>query len=346
VFVTGHTGFKGGWLVAWLNELGAVVHGFALDPPTDPSLFEVADIGSLLASDIRGDVGNLSAIRMAMRQAQPEVVFHLAAQPLVRAGYADPIETFRTNTLGSAHVLEAGRGIDSLQAVVLVSTDKVYDNDETGQAFQESDRLGGRDPYSASKAAAELVIASYRSSFYADAAKSPRVASARAGNVIGGGDWAIDRLVPDCLRAFAGGRQVMLRNRSAVRPWQHVLEPLSGYLTLAERLMGPDGRKFASAWNFGPAATSEQSVGDLAQMVADAWGPSAVVTTDSATHRPHEATLLRLDTTRARTDLGWAPRLTLPQAVDSTVAWHRAWLNGRPMLEFTQTQIRDYRAAK
>lgn len=347
VLVTGHTGFKGGWLALWLHRLGATVHGYALEPPTTPSLFEVARLGSLLASDTRADLADLARLQSAMQRARPEVVFHLAAQPLVRESYRDPLGTFATNVMGTAHVLQAARGVDCVHAVVAITTDKVYANPESAVPFRETDPLGGRDPYSASKAAAEIVTASYRASFFLDqTASDARVATARAGNVIGGADWAADRLVPDCLRAFERGEPVRLRYPNAVRPWQHVLEPLSGYLRLAEHLVGKDGQRFADAWNFGPDDADAASVGTVANMTAGLWGDDARVEHASHADDPHEAGILRLDSTKARTQIGWRPRWSLTQALEHTVAWHRAWKRSADMTAFSLSQISDYETAR
>jgi CDP-glucose 4,6-dehydratase len=271
------------------------------------------------------------------------VVFHLAAQPLVRESYRDPLGTLATNVMGTAHVLEATRNIDSVRAVVLITTDKVYDNRETNEPYREVDSLGGHDPYSASKAAAEIVAASYRASFFStENGHSARIATARAGNVIGGGDWALDRLVPDCLRAFAAGDAVRLRFPHSVRPWQHVLEPLAGYLRLADRLLTPDGETFAKAWNFGPDASGDATVGEVAQTTAQLWGDGARVELAPSTANPHEAGMLRLDSTRARTALGWTPRWPLRRALEQTVAWHQAWLRGTDMSAVCRDQIEAY----
>lgn len=347
VFVTGHTGFKGSWLSLWLHKLGARVHGYALDPPTNPSLFAVAHVGEVMASDTRADLADLGALRRALSAAQPEVVFHLAAQPLVRVSYGDPLGTFATNVMGTVHLLEALRGLDSVGVIVIITTDKVYENREWVYPYREVDPLGGYDPYSASKAAAELVVASYRASFYGNhTSHAVHIATARAGNVIGGGDWAMDRLVPDCLRAFATGEPVRLRYPHAVRPWQHVLEPLSGYLHLAEHLFAGNGAKFARAWNFGPDASGDATVAEVAEMTARLWGHNAHVEHEPSTGNPHEAGLLKLDSTRARSELGWRPRWSLEQALQHTVAWHRAWVNGKDMRARTLGQICTYQTAE
>jgi len=347
VLVTGHTGFKGGWLALWLHRLGATVHGYALDPPTEPSLFEVAGIESLLASDTRADLADLARVMAALKKAQPEVMFHLAAQPLVRESYHDPLGTLATNVMGTANVLEAARATDSLRVVVLITTDKVYENREWVYPYREVDPLGGQDPYSASKAASEIVAAGYRASFFSERSGHPaRVATVRAGNVIGGGDWAADRLVPDCLRAFSTGEPVHLRFPQAVRPWQHVLEPLSGYLQLAERLLAPDSRELARAWNFGPDADGDATVGDVAETMALLWGHGAQVEHTSLAENPHEAGLLRLDSTRARTELGWRPRWSLQEALKRTVTWHQAWKQGADMKALSLDEIYAYEASR
>ena len=346
VFVTGHTGFKGSWLALWLHQLGAKVHGYALDPPTEPSLFEVARIRSLLASDTRADLADIARLKLALSAAQPAVLFHLAAQPLVREGYRDPLGTLASNVMGTANVLEAVREIHSIRAAVLITTDKVYENREWVYPYREVDRLGGHDPYSASKAAAEIVVASYRASFFADKSDhNARLATARAGNVIGGGDWAADRLVPDCQRAYAAGELVRLRFPRAVRPWQHVLEPLAGYLGLAEHLLTPDNASFDKAWNFGPDASGDATVGEVAEATARLWGDSAGVELAPSSENPREAGLLRLDSSCARNELGWKPRWSLQQALEQTVAWHRAWTLGADMATVSLDQIRAYEAA-
>lgn len=344
VLLTGHTGFKGGWLALWLARLGARVHGYALAPPTQPNLFEVAGVPGVLASDTRADLADVGQLTATAKRVRPEIVFHLAAQPLVSEGYRDPLGTIATNVVGTAHVLDAVRAVDSVRAVVIVATDKVYENVETGHAFTEGDALGGHDPYSASKAAAEIVVASYRSSFFGDGRHPARIATARAGNVIGGGDWAVDRLVPDCLRAYAAGEPVRLRSPDAVRPWQHVLGPLSGYLALASRLLGEDGARFAGAWNFGPDPADDASVQEVAQRVATLWGGGACVE-PNANPQWHEAGLLRLDSTRARSELQWGPRWPLQQALERTVAWERARLRGDDMRVASEEQIADYYGA-
>ncbi|WIL20856.1 CDP-glucose 4,6-dehydratase [Geothrix sp.] len=337
VFLTGHTGFKGGWLTLWLEALGAKVHGFALPPPTRPNLFDAAGIEAHVSGSTLGDLADRALLANALQQAQPEVVFHLAAQPLVRHSYAFPVETFATNVLGTVHLLEAVRGCPSVRAVVNVTTDKCYENQEWPWGYRENDPLGGADPYASSKACSELVTAAYRRSFLGTAGVG--VATARAGNVIGGGDWAADRLLPDAFRALDGGKPLIIRAPGAIRPWQHVLESLSGYLALAERLH-EDGQAFAGAWNFGPSEQGARSVADLLGRLAE-LEPTFRWEHD-ASPQPHETSVLMLDSTRTRLKLGWQPRWQVETALARSLAWHQAWRQGRDMAEFTLEQIRDY----
>jgi CDP-glucose 4,6-dehydratase len=344
VLVTGHTGFKGGWLTLWLHRLGAEVHGYSLDPPTTPSLFNVVRIRSLLASDTRCDVLDLRALQQVFQKAAPEVVFHLAAQPLVRASYRDPVGTLATNIMGTANVLEAARHTEAVRAVVLITTDKVYENREWPYPYREVDRLGGHDPYSASKASAEIVAASYRQSFFNNASETfARIATARAGNVIGGGDWSPDRLLPDCVKAFQNQEPVVLRYPHSVRPWQHVLEPLQGYLKLGERLSSADG--FARAWNFGPPPDGDADVFRVASLTAQQWGGAARVECAPGGGEPHETGQLRLDSTLAGRELGWRPGWALEQALSHTVRWYRAWAEGSEMATLSREQICAYEEA-
>lgn len=337
VFVTGHTGFKGSWLCLWLQSMGAEVTGYAL-PPEDPALFAEAQLGDGMRSHF-GDISHLARLAGALSEADPEIVFHLAAQALVRRSYANPVETYATNVLGTVHLLEAVRRGGGVRAVVNVTSDKCYENREWVWGYRESDELGGRDPYSSSKAAAELVTRSYRASFLRPAGIA--VATARAGNSIGGGDWAPDRLIPDVIRAR--GRSVEVRNPGAVRPWQHVLEPLAGYLLLAEALSA-DGDRFASAWNFGPDPGNVQSVSAVVDGLLSRLPGSARWQHDSEPHPP-EAHCLRLDSTKARTELGWRPRWNLDQSLDAVAEWYRARENGGDMREVTLGQIAAYSAA-
>ncbi len=337
VLLTGHTGFKGAWMALWLQSLGAVVRGVALAPPDGPSLFVAARVAEGMEHRV-ADIRDLAAVSSLVNEFKPEVVIHMAAQPLVRASYREPVETFSTNVMGTVHVLEAARQAGSVRAIVNVTTDKCYENRELGAAYRESDALGGRDPYSSSKACAELVSAAYRQSFLDESGIF--LATARAGNVIGGGDWSEDRLVPDLLRALAAGEAVHIRNPHAVRPWQHVLEPLSGYLLLCERLC-EQGQPAACAWNFGPRAEDARDVGSLATALCERWGAGAKWVSDRR-EGPHEATLLMLDSGKASRHLAWNPRWTLDQALDRTVDWHRAWLRGEDMRAVCLRQIGDY----
>jgi len=315
VFVTGHTGFKGSWLATWLARLGAQVTGYALAPDQTPNLFEAARVAGDIDSRT-GDVRNFESLREALAGSEAEIVFHLAAQSLVRKSYESPVETYATNVMGTVHLLEAVRALKSVRAVVVVTSDKCYENREWSRPYREDDALGGRDPYSNSKACQELVASAYRQSF-----PGPAIATARAGNVIGGGDWARDRLVPDLIRAFSEGEPAVIRNPASIRPWQHVLEPLHGYLLLAEKLVEGDG--FAEAWNFGPSGADVRPVRWIADALMARWGEGARWTQDAGTH-PHEAVTLTLDSTRARRALGWTPRLSLDESLDWIVEWHRA----------------------
>lgn len=332
VLLTGHTGFKGSWLSLALASAGAEVHGFSLSVPTQPALYEIARVSELLAGSVMADIRDFAAVQAAIRAAQPEVIFHLAAQPLVRESYRTPLETMATNVMGTAHLLEAARQVLSVKAVVVVTTDKCYQNQEWQWPYREQDALGGHDPYSASKACAELVSACWRQSF-----GGPSIATARAGNVIGGGDWAAERLVPDILAALAEGRPVVIRRPQAVRPWQHVLEPLSGYLLLAEALLKGEG---AEAWNFGPADEDSVAVAELAGGLCRLWGKGSLSVQDDG--GPHEAGLLKLDSSKARQTLGWQPRWRLEAALAATCDWHRAWLSGTDMQRLTIQQISSY----
>lgn len=340
VLVTGHTGFKGGWLSLWLRRLGAEVTGFALEPPDGPSLFAAAEVADDLRSVI-GDLRDAPAIAAAVAEARPEVIFHLAAQPLVRAGYSDPAGTYATNVMGTVHLLEAIRSTHGVRAVVVATTDKCYENREWIWPYRENDRLGGRDPYSSSKACAELVVVAYRESFLA--AGGVRIATVRAGNVIGGGDWAEDRLIPDLMRASRAGDVVAIRAPRAIRPWQHVLDPLAGYLGLAARLAADDGDRFAAAWNFGPPAEDARTVGWVVEQLAKRWDGISWRYDDAGDH-PHEAQLLKLDSTQAIARLGWRPRVPLGTALDWVADWYRADAGGADIRSLTLTQIARYEA--
>lgn len=342
VFLTGHTGFKGGWLALWLAKRGAQIRGYALDPQGQPNFFTAAQVGDVL-EDVRGDIRDSAKLETAMTEFRPEAVFHLAAQPLVRQSYADPLGTYATNVMGTAHVLEAVRKTQSVRAVVCITTDKCYQNREWIWPYRETDPLGGYDPYSSSKACAEIVAAAYRSSFFPIerfAEHRVGVATARAGNVIGGGDWSEDRLIPDLIRGFQAGRPVLIRHPKAIRPWQHVLESLHGYLLLAEQLLV--GRaQFASAYNFGPDEEKAWAVEAIATKLVELWGDGAAWANDTAP-TPHEAHVLKLDASRARAELDWRPRLTTEAALKWTVAWYRAWSQGAEMRGVTEEQIAGY----
>ncbi|MCZ8325615.1 MAG: CDP-glucose 4,6-dehydratase [Sphingomonadaceae bacterium] len=344
VLVTGHTGFKGSWLALWLHRLGAEVTGIALDPPTTPSLFAEARIAELVDHHVC-DIRDLARVHEIFAKARPEVVFHLAAQPLVRLSYEQPVETFDTNVMGTVHLLEAARLVGSVEAFVCITTDKCYENREWVWPYRESDPMGGYDPYSSSKGCAELVVSAYRRSFFpvqAIGEGGMALASVRAGNVIGGGDWALDRLLPDLVRAFERGEAPAIRSPSAVRPWQHVLEALHGYLLIAERLLADEG-EFADAWNFGPADSDARPVSWIVAQLQALWGETKPPQPWTGAV-PHEAGLLRLDTSKARALLGWSPVLPLGEALGWIVEWHKAFAAGGDARHLTQDQIDRYRA--
>ena len=321
VFLTGHTGFKGSWLSLWLQSMGANVYGLAIAPPTTPALFNEADVGAGMNSTI-GDIRDYATVLAAMSACDPDVVIHMAAQPLVRYSYHAPIETYATNVMGTVHLLEAARQVGTVRAIVNVTTDKCYENKEWAWGYREDEPMGGYDPYSSSKGCSELVTSAYRRSFFKQ--NSVALASVRAGNVIGGGDWATDRLVPDILRAFEKNLPVVIRNPHATRPWQHVLEPLSGYMNLAERLYN-DGSPFAEGWNFGPLEGDARPVQWIVENMVQLWGRGAGWQLDGTDH-PHEAHYLKLDISKAKTKLDWHPRWPLATALEHIVDWHRAWL--------------------
>ncbi len=338
VLVTGHTGFKGGWLTLWLNRLGAQVSGIGMKPDTEPNLFELAEIAHLCDSHFC-DIRNQKALSQLIKKIQPEVVFHLAAQPLVRFSYKEPIETFNTNIMGTAHILEALRDLESVKSVVIVTTDKVYRNNEWEWPYRENDALGGYDPYSASKAASEFVISSYRLSFLAK--QGVAVASARAGNVIGGGDWSSDRLIPDAIRAWQKGKSIEVRRPNAVRPWQHVLEPLFGYMILAEQLSTNIG--LADAYNFGPETQEAVTVSHLLDLASKNYGIGKVSHCKEL-RGPKEAELLELDIAKARKILGYYPRLKLADEIELTINWYRSQQNGFNSRELCNNDIATYEA--
>ncbi|MCB2061011.1 MAG: CDP-glucose 4,6-dehydratase [Novosphingobium sp.] len=345
VLVTGHTGFKGSWLSLWLRAMGAEVTGFALPPPTEPSLFDAARIGELVRH-VEGDVRDQEALQGVVENTRPEAIFHLAAQPLVRLSYQQPVETYATNVMGTVNLLEAARHVSGLKAIVCVTSDKCYENHEWVWPYRETDPMGGHDPYSSSKGCAELVTAAWRNSFFLSG--GPALASVRAGNVIGGGDWAMDRLVPDLVRAFEAGVSPLIRSPQAVRPWQHVLEALGGYLLLAERLLAGE-RGLAEAWNFGPSDEDARPVSWIVERMRAAWdnrvGSSASQALADNGPFPHEAGLLRLDCSKARAALGWRPSLNLERALEWVVDWHKAVAGGADARAVTLGQIREYHTA-
>lgn len=349
VFITGHTGFKGSWFSLWLASLGARITGYALPPEGDNPLFETIGADKDV-STVWGDIRDFERLAAAVRLTEPEIVFHLAAQPLVRASYRAPVDTYAVNVMGTVHLLEAVRlsaeAGNPVKAVVNVTTDKCYDNREWVWGYRESDPLGGHDPYSSSKACSELVTRAYRSSYFPESAYGSHglgMATARAGNVIGGGDDAADRLVPDCLRSFAAGKRPLLRSPGSTRPWQHVLEPLAGYMQLAERLTEAGG-EFASAWNFGPGEGGAMCVAEVADRLAALWGDGAGCDRAEGCMPPgpHEAGELMLDSAKSRRMLGWHPRWNTDQALKRTVEWHKAYAGRQDMREFSLKQISDY----
>lgn len=344
VLVTGHTGFKGSWLALWLNSMRAEVIGYSLAPPTQPNLFTLAKVSDGIAS-IEGDILDLEHLHSVVREHQPTIVFHLAAQSLVRQSYRQPIETIATNVMGTANLLEASRNVASIKSIVAVTTDKCYENHEQQNAFKESDPLGGRDPYSSSKAAAELVTTAYRHSFFAANKQIPTVgvATARAGNVIGGGDWAADRLLPDIMRAISARKELLIRNPGSVRPWQHVLDPLRGYLLLAEKLFH-DPVRFGQSWNFGPEKSQASPVSAVLDLIRELYGPELKWQRDESLH-PHELQNLSLDSTKAKSKLGWAPIWDLRQSIAATIRWYRAYFQQEDLRSLTLEQICEYQSA-
>jgi len=343
VFLTGHTGFIGGWLALALAHRGARVTGFALPPPTDPAFYRATALDRMVEG-IEGDIRDAAHLARALAAAKPEIVLHLAAQPLVRPAYADPLGTFSTNVMGTANLMQAMRGLDSLRAAVIVTTDKVYDNREWLWGYRENDALGGREPYGASKACAEMVVDAFRDSYFAPREHTVGIATLRAGNVIGGGDFATDRLVPDAVRAFAQQAPLRLRNPKAVRPWQHVMEPVAGLLTLAERL-AESPRAYAGPWNLGPAEGEAKPVAWVADRLAELWGEGATWT-HALGDEPYEARLLALNSAKAAAALGWSTRWPLDEALAHTVAWYKAHRAGRnDMRGFSLEQI-DAHAAR
>ncbi|MGY4429463.1 CDP-glucose 4,6-dehydratase [Bradyrhizobium sp. F1.13.1] len=338
VFVTGHTGFKGGWLCLLLRVLGAKVHGFALPPEAPDGIFSVSGVAEDVQQTL-GDIRDGGLLAKAVRDAGSEIVIHMAAQPLVRFSYAEPIETYSTNVMGTVHLLEAVRSSPTVKAVLVVTSDKCYENVGWAWGYREIDHLGGHDPYSSSKGCAELVVSAYRRSFF-QMTDGAAVGSGRAGNVIGGGDWARDRLVPDAMRAFSAGRPLVIRNPEAVRPWQHVLDPLLGYMRLIERLTS-EGAPFAEGWNFGPVAASEVCVRTVVDELVARWGEGAAWQHDDQGDHPHEAAYLKLDCSKSHLKLGWRPQLSLENGLQLTVDWYNALRAGADMREFSLDQVRQ-----
>ena len=347
VFLTGHTGFKGGWLSLWLASMGAKVTGYALSPNTNPSFFEVAQVKSVLQNSLVADIRDLATLQNAMTKFQSEIVIHMAAQPLVRYSYANPVETYATNVMGTVHVLESIRNLDSVRAAVIVTTDKCYENKEWEWGYRENEPMGGYDPYSNSKGCAELVTSAYRQSYFSPDQFSRHkvaIASARAGNVIGGGDWSNDRLIPDAVKAFVAQRPLLIRNPLATRPWQHVLEPLSGYLVLAQALY-EGGAKFDGAWNFGPKDEDARSVQEVVNLLIKNWSTPASWKQD-ADEQPHEAHSLKLDCSKARQNLGWTPKWSLEKAIDQIAQWEKAYQSQENMQVVSLNQIYSYQQLK
>ncbi len=342
VLLTGHTGFKGSWLSLWLQSMGSEVVGYALNPPTDPSLFEIAEVAKGMTSII-GDIRDLELLRRVFAEHQPEIVIHMAAQPLVRYSYIEPVETYSTNVMGTVNLLEAVRSTKSVKAVVNVTTDKCYENREWAWGYRENEAMGGYDPYSSSKGCAELVTAAYRNSYFHPEKHKEHgvaIASGRAGNVIGGGDWADDRLIPDIMRAISAGKPVNIRNPHAIRPWQHVLEPLAGYLVLAQKLY-EEGAAYAEGWNFGPNDEDAKPVQWIVEKLSQSWGEGASWVVDGGAH-PHEAHYLKLDCSKAKSRLDWHPRWNLEEALEAIVEWQRAYQDGKATKSVTLEQIQRY----
>ena len=343
VFLTGHTGFKGSWLSLWLDSMGAKVTGYALAPNTAPNLYDVLSIGSLIKKSYIADIRNLATLRDAITEVKPDIVIHMAAQPLVRYSYSHPVESYETNVMGTVHLLDSLRAIDSVRATVIVTTDKCYENTERLEGYRENEPMGGHDPYSNSKGCAELVTAAYRQSYFSEN-KYPEhrhaIASARAGNVIGGGDWSEDRLIPDAIKAFENHQVLSVRNPLSTRPWQHVLEPLSGYLVLAQALY-QNGPKCMGAWNFGPHDEDSKSVKEVVELLISKWGSPASWEQDAGAH-PHEAHSLKLNISKARDQLGWSPKWSLDSAIDQIASWQQAYQSNLDMKTVSLSQIQSY----
>lgn len=340
VFLTGHTGFKGGWLALWLSEMGANVYGYSLKAPTNPNFFDVVKLQSKIKNSTIGNVLDLLELENSIREAKPSVIFHMAAQPLVRQSYNDPLETFKTNVIGTINIFEAAKKIKSVKAIVNITSDKCYENQESDRPYQETDRLGGYDPYSSSKACSEIITSAYRNSFLS--ANGIKLASVRAGNVIGGGDWATDRLIPDFFRSIDNDKILSVRSLQAVRPWQHVLDPLSGYLMLAEKLVINDDN-FAEAWNFGPEQSDAKTVFWVLDRLSEKF--SNAKWQEETINQPHEANMLKLDISKAKLKLGWTPQWSLETAIDNTIKWYQAFKKNENMTEFSIKQIKAYQSS-
>lgn len=338
VFITGHTGFKGTWLSLWLQQMGAKVTGYSLEPPTSPSIFVNTKLSTVIENSVKGDILDSKLFNRTMQETKPEIVIHMAAQPLVRDSYTDPVGTYATNVMGTVNMFEAVRKTPSVKAVLNITTDKCYENKEWLWGYRENEPMGGHDPYSSSKACAELVSSAYRNSFLHNGGIA--LATARAGNVIGGGDWAKDRIVPDAMRAFMDNESLLIRNPIATRPWQHVLEPLSGYIMLCQKLI-EQPEKFSEGWNFGPDDEGAQPVSILADTMVRCWGNDAQWIVDNNEH-PHEARYLKLDCSKAKNLLKWKPIWCLERALDETVQWYKAWHQNKEIQEFTINQIKLY----
>ncbi|MDK8183527.1 CDP-glucose 4,6-dehydratase [Paenibacillus sp. UMB4589-SE434] len=339
VFLTGHTGFKGGWLSLWLHSMGANVTGYSLSAPTTPSLFELSKLENVLIRSIIGDVTDLGLLQESLIESNPDIIIHMAAQPLVRKSYEEPVQTYMTNVMGTVNIMEAARSCSSLRVILNVTTDKCYENQEWHWGYRENEPLGGYDPYSSSKACSELITSAYRRSFLQTT--DVRVATARAGNVIGGGDWAEDRLIPDLIRALINGDQIEIRNPKAVRPWQHVLEPLSGYLLLCQRLY-LQGKEYAQAWNFGPQESDAKPVEWIVNQMLKKWPHQHPGYLVNKQEQCHEANMLKLDCSKAFLELGWTPRWSLDQALDATIQWVDGYLRGMNIKELCEQQIREF----
>ena len=340
VFLTGHTGFKGGWLSLWLNSMGARLTGYALAPNTNPNLFSVLSIGDVVGESHIADIRDLISLQSAMSKSKPDIVIHMAAQPLVRYSYINPVETYATNVMGTVNILESMRSVESVRAAVVVTTDKCYENKEWVWGYRENEPMGGLDPYSNSKGCAELVTSAYRQSYFSNPNTFNKIASARAGNVIGGGDWSKDRLIPDAIKAFEANLPLMIRNPLATRPWQHVLEPLSGYLILAQALY-EKGSPYAAGWNFGPRDEGNRTVQEVVDLLISGWGDKAGWEKDGSEQR-HEANLLKLDCTKARLQLGWTPAWDLETAIQKIIQWQKAYQAKENMQEVSLAQINQY----